>query len=166
MKIYSYQNCMMAMNNLKKHCETIQQAPNNGVESTNCKAVKFDDGFTKADCVVDYIDIIENGLIMIEMKDLQLLILKNFKGKPGKEELKEVFKNIITKFTNAFNLITKEINPDLIKVSNYLVWKNNTDTVFMDKYLPREFKDRPYQICKTNEICDRLKGLNIRICQK
>jgi hypothetical protein len=153
------------VNNLNKFCEEIKQAPNNGVESAECRAIKFDDGFTKADSVVDYIDIIENGLIMIEMKDLQLIMLKNFKGKPTKKDLKAIFENMIAKFTNAFNLIKQEINPDLISVSNYLVWKNNTDAILMDRYLPKEFKDKPYQICKTDEICDKLKKLTTRICK-
>jgi hypothetical protein len=35
------------------------------------------------------------------------------------------------------------VNPNLTPVTNYLVWKNDTETNLMDKYLPKEFKDRP-----------------------
>jgi hypothetical protein len=34
-----------------------------------------------------------------------------------------------------------EIKPDLIPITNYLVWKNDTETNLMDKYLPKEFKN-------------------------
>jgi hypothetical protein len=36
----------------------------------------------------------------------------------------------------------------------------------MDKYLPKEFKDRPYQICRTNEICAKLSTFDTRLCQE
>jgi hypothetical protein len=38
-------------------------------------------------CRVDYVEIIENGLILIEMKDLQSKILENFERRPTQEEL-------------------------------------------------------------------------------
>jgi hypothetical protein len=154
------------MNNLKQHCEQIQQSPNNGVEYADCTAIKFDKGFTNKDKVVDYIDIFENGLVMIEMKDLQLKIRNNFKNKPTKEELEEIFKNMIGKFKTSYELVKQEISADLIDTCRYLVWKNNTEVIMMDRYLPTKFKDRPYQICKTNEICSKLQGLNTRLCQE
>jgi hypothetical protein len=153
------------VNELKDCCQTIKQAPNNGIESAECNAIKFDDGFTQEDNVVDYIEIIENGLIMIEMKDLQLKILDNFGVKPTKKELEKVFKNMISKFQVSYQLAKQKIDPSLIKVSNYLVWKDNTDIVLMDRYLPTDFKEKPYQICKTNEICKKLSKLDTRICK-
>jgi hypothetical protein len=153
------------MSNLKDYCETIKQASNNGIESAECNAIKFDGGFTQKDNVVDYIDIIENGLIMIEMKDLQLKILDNFGVKPTKKKLEKVFKNMISKFKNSYLLAKQEINCELIETSNYLVWKNNTDIVLMDRYLPTDFKEKPYQICKTSDICEKLSKLDTRICK-
>ncbi len=153
------------MIDLEPFCKTIEQAPNKGVESANCKAIKFDGGFTSQDNMVDYIEIFENGLIMIEMKDLQLKIRNNFENKPTVEQLTRVFDNMIGKFTNSLALIQEEINTGLIPISNYLVWKNDTDTVVMDKYLPKESKERPYQICKTSDICDKLAKLDTRLCR-
>ncbi|SMN16045.1 hypothetical protein CRYPA_1972 [uncultured Candidatus Thioglobus sp.] len=103
---------------------------------------------------------------MIEMKDLQLKVLNNFKGKPSRQELKNIFKNIKGKFENSYELVKEKIDPDLIETLNYLVWKNNTEAALMDRYLPVEFKDKPYKICKTNEICSKLNGLNTRSCQE
>jgi hypothetical protein len=54
-----------------------------------------------------------------------------------------------------------EIKPDLTPITNYLVWKNDTETNLIDKYLPKEFKDRPYQICRTNEICAKLSTFEV-----
>jgi hypothetical protein len=51
-----------------------------------------------------------------------------------------------------------EIKPDLIPITNYLVWKNDTETNLIDKYLPKEFKDRPYQICRTNRVKNIFKN--------
>jgi hypothetical protein len=153
------------VNELKDYCQTIEQAPNKGIESAECNAIKFDGGFTQKDNVVDYIEIIENGLIMVEMKDLQLKILDNFGAKPTKKELEKVFKNMISKFKNSYLLAKKEISFELIETLNYLVWKNNTDIVLMDRYLPTYFKEKPYQICKTNEICEKLSKLDTRICK-
>jgi hypothetical protein len=79
-------------------------------------------------------------------------LLKDFKRKPTQEELSGIFKNMIKKFKHSITLMA-EIKPDLTPITNYLVWKNDTETNLIDKYLPKEFKDRPYQICRTNEIC-------------
>ncbi|BAS68489.1 hypothetical protein [Bathymodiolus septemdierum thioautotrophic gill symbiont] len=163
------------MIDLKSFCSKIEHAPNNGVESAECDAIKFDgeNGFAESltencanQCRVDYFDIIENGLIMIEMKDLQSKILKNPKEQPTQKNLKAIFKNMSAKFANSFDLIKQEISPDLIEVSNYLVWKDNTDTNLMDRYLPANFKEKPYQICKTKEICEKISKLDTRICQE
>jgi hypothetical protein len=53
-----------------------------------------------------------------------------------------IFKNMIKKFKHSITLMA-EIKPDLIPITNYLVWKNDTETNLIDKYLPKEFKDRP-----------------------
>jgi hypothetical protein len=153
------------VNNLKDYCQSIEQAPNNGIESAKCNAINFDGGFTQKDNVVDYVDIIEKGLIMIEMKDLQLKISNNFKNKPTKKDLEGIFNNLIDKFKNSYQWAKQEIDYNLIETSSYLVWKNNTDTVLMDRYLPEEFKKRPYQICKTKDICKELSELTTRICK-
>ena len=163
------------MDNFKKFCKQIKQAPNRGVEeNAECSAIKFDDddGLVASltenyadQCRVDYVEIIENGLILIEMKDLQSKILENFERRPTQEELSGIFDNMIKKFKHSITLMA-EIKPDLIPITNYLVWKNDTETNLMDKYLPKEFKDRPYQICRTNEICEKLSTFGTRLCQK
>ena len=164
------------MINLKCFCKPIQQAENHGVtEKAECNAIKFDDedGFVKSldnnyatDHRIDYFEIIEKGLIMIEVKDLRLRILKKYPDKePTTNELKSIFDNLKNKFRDSLKIINKEIKSDLIPVSNYLVWKNDTDTILMDRYLPREFKDKPYNICKTSEICGKLNIFTSRLCQ-
>ncbi len=163
------------MGNFKKFCKQIKQAPNRGVEeNAECSAIKFDDddGLVASltenyadQCRVDYVEIIENGLILIEMKDLRSKILNNFKAKPTKKELSGIFENIIKKFNNSTTLM-RGVNPNLTPVTNYLVWKNDTETNLIDKYLPKEFKDRPYQICRTNEICAKLSTFGTRLCQE
>lgn len=166
---------LKTMDNFKKFCKQIKQAPNRGVEeNAECSAIKFDDddGLVASltenyadQCRVDYVEIIENGLILIEMKDLQSKILENFERRPTQEELSGIFDNMIKKFKHSITLMA-EIKPDLIPITNYLVWKNDTETNLMDKYLPKEFKDRPYQICRTNEIFAKLSTLGTRLCQE
>ena len=166
---------LKTMDNFKKFCKQIKQAPNRGVEeNAECSAIKFDDddGLVASltenyadQCRVDYVEIIENGLILIEMKDLQSKILENFERRPTQEELSGIFDNMIKKFKHSITLMA-EIKPDLIPITNYLVWKNDTETNLMDKYLPKEFKDRPYQICRTNEICEKLSTFGTRLCQE
>jgi hypothetical protein len=86
-------------------------------------------------------------------------------AKPTKKELSGIFENIIKKFNNSTTLM-RGVNPNLTPVTNYLVWKNDTETNLIDKYLPKEFKDRPYQICRTNEICEKLSTFGTRLCQE
>jgi hypothetical protein len=51
------------------------------------------------------------------------------------------------KFKHSITLMA-EIKPDLIPITNYLVWKNDTETNLIDKYLPKEFKEfRHNQLC-------------------
>jgi hypothetical protein len=52
-----------------------------------------------------------NDLILIEMKDLQSKILKDFKRKPTQEELSGIFKNMSKKFKHSITLMA-EIKPD------------------------------------------------------
>jgi hypothetical protein len=48
------------------------------------------------------------------------------------EELSGIFKNMIKKFKHSITLMA-EIKPDLIPITNYLVWKNDTETNLIDK---------------------------------
>ncbi|OJA03542.1 hypothetical protein, partial [Bathymodiolus thermophilus thioautotrophic gill symbiont] len=129
--------------NLTTFCKLIEQMPNNSIaEQANCNAIKFDDadGFTKSltkiyddKCRVDYFEIIENGLIMIEMKSIELKIrhlLNN--NMPKKDIEKKVLSNLEKKFTDSLKIIQKEINSSLIPVINYLVVANNTNVIMLD----------------------------------
>jgi hypothetical protein len=122
------------------------------LSAKECSAIKFDDddGLVASltenyadQCRVDYVEIIENGLILIEMKDLRSKILNNFKTKPTKKELSGIFENImclfylLAKFLEVTHRFQDcKIKPDLIPITNYLVWKNDTETNLIDKYLP------------------------------
>jgi hypothetical protein len=50
-----------------------------------------------------------------------------------KKELSGIFENMIKKFKHSITLMA-EIKPDLIPITNYLVWKNDTETNLIDKY--------------------------------
>lgn len=165
------------MNNLKKFCQNIEHAPfDNTVESSDCQAIKFDDtnGFVNSlsenyanNCRVDYIEIIEQGLIMIELKDLKAKILNlPRKDRIDKNKIQDIFQNILNKFNDSLQILQNNIDKNLIPTTNYLVWKNNTDIAIMDKYLPKDFRKRPYKIYKTNQFCQVLSSFNTRLCQK
>ena len=161
--------------NLTVFCKLIEQAPNKGIaEQANCRSIKFDDadGFVESltinygtNCRVDYFEIIENGLIMIEMKSIELKIrhlLNN--NMPKKDIEKKVLSNLEKKFTDSLKIIQKEINSSLIPVINYLVVANNTNVIMLDKYLPKNLRKKPFVICKTKEICNKLSTLGTRLC--
>jgi hypothetical protein len=166
------------MDDLTKFCKPIQQAQaeNNGIEAVGCQAIKFDgkDGFVKSlttnyenDCKVDYFEVIENDVILIELKDIQAKILFLFKKKPNAEEIqKTLLSNVEKKFTVSLSIIQNNINSNLMPTINYLVVANNTENNLLDKYLPENLKKNPFVICKTNEICKKLSTLNTRLCQE
>ncbi len=165
------------MDDLTKFCKPIQQAKHNGIEVAGCQAIKFDendDGFVSSldkknhNNNVDYIEIIENGVILIELKDIKAKISSLFEEKPKntKEIQKKLLSNVENKFTNSLSIIQKNINPNLMPTINYLVVANNTQNNLLDKYLPENLKKNPFVICKTNEICEKLSTLNTRLCQE
>jgi len=161
-------------------CKLIEQAPNKGIaEQANCRAIKFDDadGFVESltinygtNCRVDYFEIIGNGLIMIEMKSIELKIrhLLNRsttrKGMPKKDIPRKLLSNLENKFTDSLKIIQNEINSSLIPVINYLVVANNTNVIMLDKYLPKNLRKKPFVICKTKEIYNKLSTLGTRLC--
>ena len=169
------------MDDLTKFCKPIQQAKHNGIEVAGCQAIKFDendDGFVSSldkknhNNNVDYIEIIENGVILIELKDIKAKISSLFEEKPKntkeiqKKLQKKLLSNVENKFTNSLSIIQKNINPNLMPTINYLVVANNTQNNLLDKYLPENLKKNPFVICKTNEICEKLSTLNTRLCQE
>ncbi|SHA07454.1 hypothetical protein BTHERMOSOX_1266 [Bathymodiolus thermophilus thioautotrophic gill symbiont] len=163
------------LNSLTAWCKPIEQAPNKGIaEQAKCRAIKFDDadGFVEslvanysADCRVDYFEITGNDLIMIEMKDMELKIqhLSN-NGVLKKDIEKKVLSNLENKFTDSLKIIQNEINSSLIPVINYLVVANNTNVIMLDKYLPKNPRKKPFVVCKTDEICNKLSTLGTRLC--
>ncbi|RUA06795.1 MAG: hypothetical protein DSY43_01190 [Gammaproteobacteria bacterium] len=163
------------MIDLKSFCSKIEQAPNNGVESAKCDAIKFDDqdGFVRSltanyanQCRVDYFEKIEQGVILIELKDIKSKIKDLLKDKKDKEEIqKKVSLNLEKKFIDSLKIIQQEIDSNLIPVINYLVVTNDTESNLLDKYLPKNLKKKPFVICKTNEIRDKLSTLGTRLCQ-
>lgn len=166
------------MGDLTKFCKPIQQVKSKKVvvESAVCKAILFDendDGFVSSldkknyNNNVDYIEIIENGIILIELKDIQANIFSLFKKKPNTEEIqKKLLSNVENKFTDSLRIIQKNINPNLMPTINYLVVANNTENNLLDKYLPENLKKNLFfVVCKTDEICKKLSTLNTRLCQ-
>jgi len=165
------------MDDLTKFCKPIQQAKHNGIEAAGCQAIKFDDkdGFVKSltinyanDCRVDYFEVIENGVILIELKDIKAKILSLFKKKkPNTEEIQKILlSNVENKFTDSLKKIQEEVSPNLMPTINYLVVANNTENNLLGKYLPENLKKNPFVICKTNEIFKKLSTLNTRLCQE
>jgi hypothetical protein len=164
------------MNDLTKFCQSIEQeAYKENLEKANCKAIKFDDdnGFVKSlttdyakKCRVDFFEIIENGLIMIEMKHIKWKIQDLLDKSETKENIKQkVLSNIACKFTDSLEIIQREIDSNLIPVRNYLVISNDTEINILDRYLPENLRKKPFVICETNKICEKLSILNTRLCQ-
>jgi hypothetical protein len=166
------------MINLNGWCRIIEQEPykKEAAEKTDCQAVKFDDknGFVKSltenyanACRVDYFEIIEQGVILIELKDIKRKIRHLLKNKKTKEKIQgKVLSNVERKFTDSLKIIQQEVSLNLIPIINYLVIANNTESNILDKYLPENLKKKPFVICKTNEICSKLSALDTRLCQE
>lgn len=166
------------MNDLTEFCMTIAHAKNvKGIEeSASCNAIKFDDGngFVKSlttnyaqEHKVDYIEIVEQGAILIELKDIKSKVKYLLTKKKAKEEIQEsLLSNLENKFTRSLGIIQGEINPNLVSIINYLVVANGTESTILDKYLPENLKKEPFVICKTDEICNKLSTLTTRICQE
>ncbi|MBE8190131.1 MAG: hypothetical protein HAW58_04615 [Candidatus Thioglobus sp.] len=163
------------MTNLTNFCTAIQHSPHEEkTEQADCKAIKFDDsdGFVESltanyanSCRVDYFEVIEDGLIMIELKRIKLKIQNLLRqGKTKKDIRNKVLTNIAKKFQKSLSIIQSEINPDLIPTINYLVVDNDIESVILDKYLPNNLREEPFVICKTNEICDKLSKFDTRLC--
>lgn len=164
------------MIDLANFCKKIEQTSvQHNIEPAPCKAIKFDDNDGWVQSLptnyanyyrVDYFEIIESGLIMIELKHIKLKIqhLLN-KGENKKSIREKILLNIDKKFTDSLRIIQYEINEDLIPTTNYLVVSNETENNILDKYLPNNLKKKPFVICKTNEICNKLSRLDTRLCQ-
>ena len=161
------------MSDLTKFCAAIAHAKN--VETADCNAIKFDDddGFVKSltanyanSCRVDYFEIIEKGLVFIELKDIKRKIRHLLSEKKTKQEIREsVLSNLDKKFNHSLQIIQKEIEPSLIPVINYLVVTNDTESNLLDRYLPESLKKKPFVICKTRDICNKLSTLKTRLCE-
>lgn len=165
---------MLKTTDLTSFCQIIQHAlcKKRKVESADCKAILFDEndnGFVKSlggnysqACQVDYIDIIENKIILIELKDLQ--------EKVKHETESDILKNLGKKYTKSIEIIQEHIVQNSIPTLYYVVVKNNTDIVVLDSFFPiKEIKARfkrtkYFVICKTNKICEKLLTLNTRLC--
>ncbi len=163
------------MADLTDYCKTTQHAEKDGNrEAADCKAILFDrhdGGFVVSldkkysqICQVDYIEIIENGVILIELKDLK----EQLKSKTPRD----ILKNLGKKYTESIKIIRKHINQLVIPILYCVVVKNDTDIVILDNFFPIKkikikFKRPEYfVICKTNEICAKLATLDTRLCQE
>lgn len=159
------------MADLTNYCKTIQHAKckKGGVESAVCKAILFDihdKGFVASldkdynqECQVDYIDIIENGIILIELKDLSAQLKST--------TAEDILENLSKKYTKSIEIIQRHISQRLIPALYYVVVKNDTDIVVLDSFFPVKkikIKFKGVVICKTNEICKKLSTLNTRLC--
>lgn len=160
---------------LTSFCQVIQHASckKKKVESADCKAILFDEndnGFVSSldkknyNSNVDYIEIIENVIILIELKDLSEQL--------NSKTPKSISDNLNKKRSKSIEIIQKHIAQKLISVLYYVVVKNNTDIVVLDSFFPIKeikvkFKKTEYfAICKTNEICEKLSTLDTRLCQE
>lgn len=159
---------------LTSFCQVIQHASckEKKVESADCKAILFDEndnGFVSSldkknyNSNVDYIEIIENGIILIELRDLS-------EHEPLNPKIsKDTLDNLTKKY---FKSIEKHIAQKLIPTLYYVVVKNNTEIVIKDNFftvkeIKKEFKRTEYfTICTTNEICEKLSTLDTRLCQE
>jgi hypothetical protein len=163
------------VNNLKDYCQLIKHETFNDLtEAANCNAIKFDDkdGFVKSltanyanNCRVDYFDIIGQGVILIELKNIKEKILYLLENKTDKQEIQnKVLSNLDCKFKDSLKIIKDEVNANIVSVNNYLVVTNNTEINMLDKYLPEHLKKKPFVICKTSDICKKLSKLGAKLC--
>jgi hypothetical protein len=164
------------MADLINYCKTIQHATARcgNREEAVCKAILFDindNGFVKSlnknynnDGQVDYIEMIGDEVILLELKDL--------KEKLTHTSASDILINLTNKYNVSISIIKDYINQNCIPVSYYVVVQNNTDIVTLDNLFPiREVKKNlslkgNFIVCKTNEICKKLSTLNTRLCQE
>jgi len=161
------------MVDLTHYCGKIQHAKKDGDrEKADCGAILFDmhdNGLVASlnedysrECQVDYIDIIENGIILIELKDLSEQL--------NSKTVEDILENLSKKYTKSIEIIQNHIMQS-IPTLYYVVVKNNTDIVVLDSFLPiKEIKTKflrteYFVICKTDEICAKLSTLKTRLCK-
>ncbi|CAB5501439.1 hypothetical protein AZO1586I_811 [Bathymodiolus thermophilus thioautotrophic gill symbiont] len=134
----------------------------------DCKAILFDmndGGFVSSlgkkygqACQVDYIEMIENRVILIELKDLK----EQLKNKTSKD----ILNNLGKKYTKSIEIIQ-----NAVPILYYVVVKNDTEIVVWDnlfsiKDIKIKFENTSFEICETNKICEKLSTLNTRLCQE
>lgn len=157
------------MVDLTNYCKTIQHAEKHGnKEVADCKAILFDmndGGFVSSldkkygqACQVDYIEMIENRVILIELKDLK----EQLKNKTSKD----ILSNLGKKYTKSIEIIQ-----NAVPILYYVVVKNDTDIVALDNFLSIKdikikFENTSFEICETNKICEKLSTLSTRLCQE
>ncbi|WP_090715805.1 MULTISPECIES: hypothetical protein [sulfur-oxidizing symbionts] len=157
------------MVDLTNYCKTIQHAEKHGnKEMADCKAILFDmndGGFVSSlgkkygqACQVDYIEMIENRVILIELKDLK----EQLKNKTSKD----ILNNLGKKYTKSIEIIQ-----NAVPILYYVVVKNDTEIVVWDnlfsiKDIKIKFENTSFEICETNKICEKLSTLNTRLCQE
>lgn len=151
------------MVDLTNYCKTIQHAEKHGnKEMADCKAILFDmndGGFVSSlgkkygqACQVDYIEMIENRVILIELKDLK----EQLKNKTSKD----ILNNLGKKYTKSIEIIQ-----NAVPILYYVVVKNDTEIVVWDnlfsiKDIKIKFENTSFEICETNKICEKLSTLN------
>ncbi|SEH66190.1 hypothetical protein BAZSYMB_SCAFFOLD00041_6 [Bathymodiolus azoricus thioautotrophic gill symbiont] len=134
----------------------------------DCKAILFDmndGGFVSSlgkkygqACQVDYIEMIENRVILIELKDLK----EQLKNKTSKD----ILNNLGKKYTKSIEIIQ-----NAVPILYYVVVKNDTEIVVWDnlfsiKDIKIKFENTSFEIYETNKICEKLSTLNTRLCQE
>lgn len=165
------------MTDIKSFCQIIKHAKSQDrkIEKSNCRAIKFDDdnGFLQSfdtnysqTARVDYIEIIEQGLILIETKDLkQKISALNADGKAFINIKKAILDNLAKKYQSTLTILADKVQTDLIPVIYYVVVKNNTDITFLDNFLTMEERNQNFILLKTDEICQKLNTFTGRLCQ-
>jgi len=166
------------MVDLTHYCGKIQHAKKDGDrEKADCRAILFDrndDGFVGfldkriygQVSQVDYIEKIESGVILIELRDLAEKLVHT--------SVADILKNLTKKYNHSISIIRNNIDINCIPVSYYIVVKNNTDILILDNLFPiREVKKNfsfnsrdSFIVCKTDEICEKLSALDIRLCHE
>ncbi|CAC9515366.1 hypothetical protein [uncultured Gammaproteobacteria bacterium] len=151
------------MVDLTNYCKTIQHAEKHrNKEMADCKAILFDmndGGFVSSlgkkygqACQVDYIEMIENRVILIELKDLK----EQLKNKTSKD----ILNNLGKKYTKSIEIIQ-----NAVPILYYVVVKNDTEIVVWDnlfsiKDIKIKFENTSFEIYETNKICEKLSTLN------
>lgn len=158
------------MNNLV--CQTISHSLdiNNRKEVADCEALEFDLYFEHkypSYCRVDYIELIENGIILIELKDLASKINKLRNKNYNTTKIKEkITSNLDCKYRESIIIARKEIQDNLIDIVFYIIVKNDTDIVVLDNFLNIQQIKNNFHLYKTKSICEKLSIFNTRKCQE